>query len=89
LHYLYWFTDEKIKIIKKVHNYLIQTGQIGEVQSFATLLDTGKILNQNKDLDSIDLALIYQKLPQKYRDVILTPYVNIEHNQLKSNALFN
>jgi predicted RND superfamily exporter protein len=79
----YWFTDEKTKIIKKVHNYLIQTSQIGEVQSFATLLDTGKILNQNKDLDSIDLALIYQKLPQKYRDVILTPYVNIEHNQLR------
>ncbi len=79
----YWFTDEKIKIIKKVHNYLTQIKQIGEVQSFATLLDTGKILNGNKDLDSVDLAIIYQKLPQKYRDVILLPYVNIEHNQLR------
>jgi len=79
----YWFTDGKIKIIKQVHDYLTSIEQIGEVQSFATLLDTGKILNDNKDLDSIDLALIYQKLPQKYRDVILTPYVNIEHNQLR------
>ena len=70
-------------MINKVHNYLASIEQIGEVQSFATLLDTGKILNDNKDLDSIDLALIYQKLPQKYRDVILTPYVNIEHNQLR------
>ena len=41
----YWFTDEKIKIIKKVHHYLTQLEQIGEVQSFATLLDTGKVLN--------------------------------------------
>ncbi len=79
----YWFTDEKIKIIKKVHNYLTHLEQIGEVQSFATLLDTGKILNQNKDLDSVDLAIIYKKLPQKYRDVILTPYVNIDNNQLR------
>ena len=79
----YWFTDEKIKVIKKVHDYLTHLEQIGEIQSFATLLDTGKILNENKDLDSIDLALIYKKLPQKYRDVILTPYVNIEHNQLR------
>ena len=79
----YWFTDEKIKIIKKVHHYLTQLEQIGEVQSFATLLDTGKVLNENKNLDSIDLALIYKKLPQKYRDVILTPYVDIEHNQLR------
>ncbi|HEY9190038.1 MAG TPA: MMPL family transporter [Sulfurovum sp.] len=79
----YWFTDEKINLIKKVHNYLTRIEQIGEVQSFATLLDTGKVLNDNKELDSVDLALIYQKLPQKYRDVILTPYVNIEHDQLR------
>ena len=79
----YWFTDEKINIIKKVHNYLIHIEQIGEVQSFATLLDTGKILNQDKNLDSVDLAIIYQKLPQKYRDIILLPYVNIEHNQAR------
>ena len=79
----YWFTDEKITIIKKVHNYLTHIPQIGEVQSFATLLDTGKILNQNKNLDSVDLAIIYQKLPQKYREVILLPYVNIEHNQIR------
>ena len=79
----YWFTDEKIKVIKSVHNYLTYIAQIGEVQSFATLLETGKVLNQNKDLDSIDLALIYQKLPQKYREIILLPYVNIENNQLR------
>ena len=79
----YWFTDEKITIIKKVHDYLTHLVQIGEVQSFDTLLDTGKVLNKNKDLDSVDLAIIYQKLPPKYRDVILTPYVNIDNNQLR------
>jgi len=79
----YWFTDEKIKMIKKVHHYLTQQPQIGEVHSFDTLLETGKVLNENKDLDSVDLAIIYKKLPQKYRDVILTPYVDIEHNQLR------
>lgn len=79
----YWFTDEKIKLIKNVHSYLTFHAQIGEVQSFNTLLETGKILNQNKELDSIDLALIYQKLPQKYRNIILSPYVNIEHDQLR------
>lgn len=79
----YWFTDEKISIIKKVHNYLTQIAQIGDIQSFATLLDTGKILNDNKSLDSIDLAILYQKLPQKYRDMILSPYVSVEHSQLR------
>ena len=79
----YWFTDEKIAIIKKVHHYLDQIAQIGDLKSFATLLDTGKRLNQNKSLDSIDLAILYQKLPQNYREMILSPYINVEHNQVR------
>lgn len=79
----YWFTDEKLNIIKKVHNYLADIEQIGSVQSFATLLETGKLLNQNKSLDSVEIAILYQKLPQKYRDVILSPYINVSYNQAR------
>jgi len=79
----YWFTDEKIAIIHKLHNYLYSLDATGDVRSFATMLDTGKILNNNKPLDSVEIALLYKKLPQKYRDIILAPYVNIEHNQVR------
>jgi len=79
----YWFTDEKIAIINKVHDYLAQLGSIGEVQSFSTLLDTAKILNHNKSLDSVEIAILYQTLPQRYRDIILSPYVDIPHNQAR------
>ena len=79
----YWFTDEKLEIIRKVHNYLENIPEIGNIQSFATLLEIGKKLNDNKDLDSITLAMIYQKLPQKYRDIILSPYVNLDFNQVR------
>ena len=79
----YWFTDEKIAIINKVHAYLAQLGPIGEIQSFSTLLDTAKILNHNKSLDSVEIAILYQTLPQKYRDIILSPYVDIPHNQAR------
>jgi len=79
----YWFTDEKLEIIRKVHNYLENIPEIGNIQSFATLLETGKKLNDNKDLDSITLAMIYQKLPQKYRDIILSPYVNLDFDQVR------
>jgi predicted RND superfamily exporter protein len=79
----YWFTDEKISIIHQVHNYLEDLHDTGDVQSFATILDTGKILNDNKALDSVEIAILYKKLPQKYRDIILSPYVSIEHNQVR------
>jgi len=79
----YWFTEEKLTLIKKVHTYLTELTQLGKVSSFATLMDTAKILNHNKSLDSVEIAILYQKLPQEYRDIILSPYVNIEYNQAR------
>ncbi len=82
----YWFTDEKIGIIHQVQNYLYDLKATGDVQSFATILDTGKILNHDKALDSIEIALLYKKLPQKYRESIISPYVNIAENQVRFSA---
>lgn len=79
----YWFTDEKIHIIKQVHNYLYELKDTGDVRSFATVLNTGKILNKGKDLDSVEIALLYKKIPQNYKTMILAPYVNIEHEQVR------
>ena len=79
----YWFTDEKIAIIHQVQDYLYTLKDTGDVRSFATILDTGKILNKGKTLDSVEIALLYNKLPQKYRDIILSPYVDIAHNQVR------
>ncbi len=82
----YWFTDEKINIIKQVHQYLYALDATGDVKSFDTILETGKILNKGKDLDSVEIALLYKKLPQKYRDIILSPYVDINDSQVRFSA---
>ena len=79
----YWFTDEKITVINKVHNYLYALNDTGDVRSFSTILQTGKILNKGKELDAVEIALLYKKLPQNYRDIILSPYVDIEHDQVR------
>ncbi|WP_458700952.1 efflux RND transporter permease subunit [Sulfurospirillum sp. 1307] len=79
----YWFTPNKIELIKKVHNYLESKDEIGKVQSFATLLEIGRKLNKNKELDSFSLALIYNKLPQKFRKIVLEPYINIYKNKIR------
>ncbi|RXJ88180.1 RND family transporter [Arcobacter sp. CECT 8985] len=79
----YWFTSYKMNIIKKVHNYLESIDSIGKVQSLATMLKIGKILNKGKDLDSFKLALLYKKLPQEYKKIILNPYIDIDKNQAR------
>ncbi|MFA6685615.1 MAG: MMPL family transporter [Arcobacteraceae bacterium] len=79
----YWFTPAKMELLMKVHNYLEGISHIGSVQSFATMLKVGRTLNNGNDLDSLKLALIYTKLPSQYRDVIVTPYINIEANEVR------
>lgn len=79
----YWFSDDKMNTITKVHDYLESIPEIGKVQSFATLLKVGKVLNKNEDLDSFKLALLYSQVPDEYRNLILDPYINIEHNQAR------
>lgn len=79
----YWFTSSRMQIAQKVHNYLEKNPYIGNVQSLASILKVGKILNDNKDLDSFQLALLYNKLPLSIQKIILTPYLNIEKNQLR------
>lgn len=79
----YWFTRVKMELIGKIHNYLSSLDEIGNVQSLDTLMQVGQKLNDGKDLDSFELALIYNELPLKFKDMILSPYINIKHNEAR------
>ncbi|WP_419765599.1 MAG: efflux RND transporter permease subunit [Arcobacter sp.] len=82
----YWFTQNKMDLIMKVHDYLESLDSVGNVQSLATLLKVGKTLNNDVNLDGFKLALLYNKLPEKYKNLILSPYINIENNQARFNV---
>ena len=82
----YWFTSEKMRIIGKIDDFLKDknvTGHefIGNVSSLASLLKLGKQINQGRDLDDLSLALIYSEIPANYRELVLSPFVNIEANE--------
>ena len=79
----YWFTSAKMDKIKQIHNYLNYLEPIGKVLSLATLMEVGKSLNEGKELDGLTLALINKELPEKYKQIILTPYVDIENNMAR------
>lgn len=82
----YWFTSEKMRIIGKIDDFLKDknvTGHefIGNVSSLASLLKLGKQINQGRDLDDLSLALIYSEMPANYRELVLSPFVNVEANE--------
>jgi len=79
----YWFTPTKLKIVEKVHDYLEKNKYIGNVRSLATILKLGRILKHGKNFDNFELAVLYEKLPEKYKKILIYPYINIKNNELR------
>lgn len=79
----YWFSPNKMETIRKIQHYLESLKEIGNVQSFGTVLEVAKELNDNKNLDTFELAVLYKQIPQKFRDIILNPFVDIKDNEVR------
>lgn len=79
----YWFNTYRLDIIKRVNKFIAEREFVGNVSSLATLLEVGKSINNGKELDPLALSLIYTNLPNEYKQLILTPYINIENNEAR------
>jgi predicted RND superfamily exporter protein len=82
----YWFTREKMARVMQVHSYLESLPETGKVLSLATVLQIAKNLNHGEPLDNFELALLYKETPDKLRDMLIRPYVSVEHNQVRFSA---
>ena len=58
-----WFTIKKINKIKKVHDYLDSLPEIGKVLSLASTIRVAEQLNGNEELNSMEMALLYKRVP--------------------------
>ncbi|MCW1360469.1 MMPL family transporter [Campylobacter sp. CCS1377] len=79
----YWFNSHKTRIAKKVHEFLENKEFIGSVLSLNSLLSLGKSINNNQDLDDFALAFLNENLPDRFKQDLLSPFVNITHNELR------
>jgi uncharacterized protein len=79
----YWFTKDKIDTITKVHNYLDSLPQIGKVLSFSSIIDVATQLNNNKPLGTLEMGVLYSKIPESIKTEIIDPYISIEDNEAR------
>jgi len=82
-HKKYWFTTEKMSRIKAIHGYLDSLPETGKVMSLATLLSIAEKLNEGKPLDNLELALLYNEIPDELKALLVKPFVSEEHNQVR------
>ena len=71
------------KIIK-VHDYLDSLPEVGKVLSFGSILRVAEDLN-NKKLQSLEIAVLYSKIPENIKKEIVTPYISVEKDEARIN----
>ena len=75
---------------------------IGKVLSFSSIIDVATQLNNNKELGSLEMGVLYTKIPDNIKKEIVDPYISIKDSEarislrikdsqegLRRNDLFN
>ncbi len=79
----YWFTKDKIDLISSIHNYLDNLPEIGKVLSFSSIVEVATQLNNNKPLGTLEMGVLYSKIPESIKTEIIDPYLSIEDNEAR------
>ncbi len=79
----YWFTSDKMALVVKIHDYLDSLPETGKVLSLGTMMKIADKISKGKPLDNFELAVLYNEIPDKFKSMVLTPYVSVEHNQVR------
>ena len=79
----YWFIEDRMETVERVHDYLDGLPATGKVLSLATLLKIGRRLNDGQSLDSLEMSVLYSKMPDEYKELVLSPFINFENNEVR------
>ena len=81
----YWFTKDKIDRIKNVHLYLENLDYVGKVLSFYSIIEIATKLNNDKELGTLEMGVLYSKLPDTIKKEIVDPYISVKNNEARIN----
>lgn len=79
----YWFTVSKLEQVNKAHDYLESLPAAGKVQSLATLWKLGREINDDQPLDNLMLQILFDRMPDDFKDAMVRPYSSVENNEAR------
>jgi len=80
-----WFTEDKIEMISIVHRYLESKNEVGKVQSIISLIELADLINK-VPLNTFELSVLYNEIPETYKQDLIYPYLVIDENMAKITA---
>ena len=79
----YWYNKRGIDKISHIHTYLETLPQIGKVLSLSSTEHIFEFLAEEKELDDFQLSVIYSRLPENIKDILINPYLSKEGDQAR------
>ena len=79
----YWFTPDKVKMLRELHRYIESLPQTGKVVSLATLDQVARDHNDGKALDAVQLAVVLGALPSTVREEMIQPYADPTSGEMR------
>ena len=80
-----WFTSDKIKTIKEIHNFLENRNEIGKVISIYSLIDVANQINKS-ELNTFELSILYDEIPEEYKINLIYPYLSVQNDMVRIAA---
>lgn len=79
----YWFNSFMLDEVKAMHEYLDSLKETGKVLSFHSAMETISSIEEIKSIDSLNMPIIYKKLPDKVKEILFNPYISSDGNQIR------
>jgi predicted RND superfamily exporter protein len=79
----YWFNTGRLPDISRVHEYLDSLPETGKVLSVDTATEILKQIEEEIVSDNFELSVLYNKLPDEIKEILIGPYMSADGNQLR------
>jgi len=79
----YWFNTYQLEQAGLIHNYLDGLPETGKVLSISTAMHMLDTLNEGKPVDNFFLSIFYKRIPDEFRESLLSPYLSEDGHQLR------
>jgi predicted RND superfamily exporter protein len=85
----YWWNVYSLAELEEIHDYLDSLPEIGKVLSVASGIKLARLINDGKDLNDLELALLRSVLPEDIRETLLYSYINNDDSVVRISTRVN
>ena len=79
----YWFNTSRLPDVSATHEYLDSLPQTGKVLSIDTAIEMLRQIEKKIVSDNFELSVLYKKLPEEIREILVRPYMAVDGNQVR------